>query len=77
MFVAYLSLSLSVAEGGPIKDTQNKVLNLEDHIVSNNPVYYFYVHARRDFDKKLTAGHYVLLVLITKKKNFHKVLRKE
>lgn len=31
--MANLSLSLSVAEGGPIKDTQNKVLNLVDHII--------------------------------------------
>lgn len=35
--MANLSLSLSVAEGGPIKDTQNKVLNLVDHIVIDVP----------------------------------------
>lgn len=65
--MANLSLSLSVAEGGPIKDTQNKVLNLVDHIVIDVP-YINFMFMLEEILLKNQLPDIILHVLMTKNK---------
>lgn len=70
--MANLSLSLSVAEGGPIKDTQNKVLNLVDHIVIDVP-YISFMFMLEEILLHNLLPDIILHVLMTKNKVSTKV----